>query len=113
MAVTITIDNLDDGQEIYTPYEVTGRAVSDAGNIAVVSWQIDEQDLHELLNDPQAADVTFEFSISSNDCPVPDCWYMLTVLVWDAAGVLTTACRTFKRLDVPIVADPTGLTPHG
>ena len=105
MAAQITIDNLENGQEIYLTYEVTGSAtpVNPATSITHVAWQIDDQDLHDL--EVSGATVSFDFSISAGDCPNPDTWYMLTIYVWDSDAEVSTECRTFKRVELSTGSD--------
>ena len=105
MAATITIDNLENGQGVNFPYEVTGQAVAGTGgaHIVAMAWQIDDQDLHDMSPNPSAGTVSFEFSISQSDCPDPDTWYLLTVYAWDNnPGDVTTECRTIRQAPQPV-----------
>src|SRR5687768_368452 len=101
MAMTITFSNLEDGQEILIPHEVTGNVVSNAGNVVLVMGQIDDQELRntDTIPDLPVQNVEFEFNITEGDCPTSGVFCLLTIYAWDAAGAVSTQTRTFKRID--------------
>jgi hypothetical protein len=97
--LSITIDNLYDGQMIDVSYEVTG-SVSPAASCSMMARQIDDNALQSLAFD--AGDGSFSFEITAADCPNPGEWYLLNVYAWDvpAAGApsdLYIKSVTFQR----------------
>lgn len=105
MPASLIIDNLENGQEILLPFEVSGSSNGNGNNVTVIAWQIDEQDVRES-DTPNSATATFDFNISMLDCMLANAWYMLTVYVWDATGAVTTETRTFKRVEAASIVPP-------
>jgi hypothetical protein len=100
MAATITIDNLDNGQEVILDYTVTGTAAaqSPATDVVIIAWQIDDQELIDTNATP-APSVPFSLNITPGQCTAVDTYYMLTIYVWDDQGDLAIESRTFKRIE--------------
>lgn len=100
MPVTISGLNVEDGQEILLPFEVSGVATASAGNVNIIGWQIDDQDVHDVdLGNPLSQTFAFDFNISAIDCMQVNAWYMLTIYAWDSAGAVSPTSRTFKRIE--------------
>jgi len=109
----ISIDNLENGQEIEVPYEVTGSATITTGNAAIVAWQIDDKPIHNIPSLGGASPTfTFEFTIGEQDCPQVNTWYMLSVYLWEVgtggSGDCTIESVTFKRIGPTPIPDGGG-----
>ena len=112
--VSITLDNLFDGQEVEVPYEVTGSAASNTTRIVAMARQIDNNAQQSLAfveanSTPPPSNVTFNFELTAADCPDVDTWYMLTIYCWDSDGDLTLKSVSFKRIAAEV--DTSDLVP--
>ena len=103
---SVTLTNIEDGQELYAPFEVSGTADAAAGaTITAVAWHIDSQDPIDVPVTP-AASVSFAFSISTAQCPNAPAWFLLTVIAWDSNGDNVTETRSFQVLpDLEVDSD--------
>jgi hypothetical protein len=93
MASSITINNLDNGQEIALPYTVDGTATAlePAANVVIIAWNIDDGELIDT-NSTSASSINFEAIIANL---APETVHLFTVYVWDDQGDLTIESRTF------------------
>lgn len=59
--------------------------------LMAMAYQIDAGDLK-----PLAANTTWCFSLTSQDCPNETTWYMLTVYTWDSNMDMSQQSVSFK-----------------
>ena len=104
MAVTITLDNLADGDSIYCPLRVTGKAVSDDGcDLSSVTLEMGIGVVTPLRNDssppagPNSSPWEFHFDLDDSNT-VPEVTYSLLIRAVQY-GVTYFLPITFTRIN--------------
>jgi hypothetical protein len=89
MAISITIDNLSNGQQISLPYEVTGSATTTNAQINAMAAQLDDLMLTPLQHP------SFSLELTETVCGPPGAWHILRIYAWDNVGDCGTKAVTF------------------